>query len=68
MTAEKDCFARAAHEGCQIFQNTKYQNGGKYTKLPQNKPKDSNINHRIDKMSIKYTNILHFKTLQNLPK
>jgi hypothetical protein len=28
----------AFFQGCQIFIDTKYQNGGKYTKLPQNYP------------------------------
>jgi hypothetical protein len=34
---------------CQIFIGPKYKNGGKYTKLPQNKPTD----HKIFPMAIK---------------
>jgi hypothetical protein len=32
-----------AHQGCQIFLGPKYQNVGKYTKLPQNIPNGHNI-------------------------
>jgi hypothetical protein len=54
-------------QGCQIYLEQTYQNGKKYTKWPQNLqniPKDC----KIDPMAIKYTNIFHCKTLQNLPK
>jgi hypothetical protein len=37
-------------QGCQIFLGTKYRNGDKYTKLPQNIPND----HKIYRMTIKY--------------
>jgi hypothetical protein len=30
-------------QGCQIFLGPKYQNGGKYTKLPQNTPNGRKI-------------------------
>jgi hypothetical protein len=51
-------------QGCQIFLGTINQQGGGNTKLPQNI-----LNCRkIDQMSIKYTNILHCKAHQNLPK
>jgi hypothetical protein len=36
-------------QGCQIFLGTKYQNGEKYTKLPQNKTNG----HKIFQMAIK---------------
>jgi hypothetical protein len=57
-------------QGCQIFLGTTYQNGKKYQlinnvyKWPQNIPNGS----KIYQMAIKYTNICHSKTLQNLPK
>jgi hypothetical protein len=35
--------------GCQIFLDTKYQNGGKYTKLPQN---IANV-HKIYQVAVK---------------
>jgi hypothetical protein len=51
-------------QGCQIFLGPKYQNGEKYTKLPQN----ISNGRKIDQMVIKYTKIFHSKTLRNLPK
>jgi hypothetical protein len=62
--------------GCQIFLGTTYQNGGKYTKLPQNIPNASghtmlntpvlvqNIPnyHKISQLATKYT-----KWTENLP-
>jgi hypothetical protein len=59
------------HQGCQIFLSTKTKTG-KNTKLLRTMPnvhktpitKDS----KMDQVSIKYTNIFHCKTLQNLPK
>jgi hypothetical protein len=54
------------NQGCQIFQCTTYQNGrNTYTKLPQIYQMAVKY---LDQMSIKYTNILHSKVLQNLPK
>jgi hypothetical protein len=50
-------------QGCQIFLGPKYQNGEKYTKLPQNIPNG----HKIDQLVIKYIKIFHSKTLQNYP-
>jgi hypothetical protein len=41
-----------------------YQMTTKYTKWPKNVSNGRNI----DQMDIKYTNIFHYKTLQNLPK
>jgi hypothetical protein len=53
------------------FWGTTYQNG-KNTKGPQNVSNGIiyNIMHgsKIDQMAIKYTNIFHCKTLQNLTK
>jgi hypothetical protein len=56
-------------QGCQIFLGTTCQNGKnqitmKYTQRPQNIPNG----HKIDQMSITYSNIFHWETLQNLPK
>jgi hypothetical protein len=48
-----------------LVQTTKWR---KYTKIPRSIP---NVNKNItviDQVSIKYTNIFHCKTLQNLPK
>jgi hypothetical protein len=59
-------YAKEGVQGCQIFLGTTYQNGGKYTKLPQNIPTVHKC--KIDQMSIKYTSIFHCKTLQKLPK
>jgi hypothetical protein len=59
------------HQGCQIFLGTKYPNGGKYTKWPQNIPNGHKIfpmAAKIDQTIIKYSKIFHYKTLQNLPK
>jgi hypothetical protein len=39
------------HQGCQIFPGTKYQNGEKYVKWPQNIPNG----HKISLMAVKYT-------------
>jgi hypothetical protein len=56
-------------QGCQIFQCTQrgkiYQISIKHTEWPQNIPNDRKI-HRP--MAIKYTNILDWRTIQNLPK
>jgi Na+/H+ antiporter NhaA len=53
-------------QGCQIFLGPKYQNGEKYTNLPQNIPNDLKIFlmaiYVIDQMVIKYTKIFHSKT------
>jgi hypothetical protein len=50
---KKDVFhffhSRAENQGCQIFSGTTYQNGKKYTKLPQN---IQNV-HKTDQMSVK---------------
>jgi hypothetical protein len=62
--------ATVSSQGCQIFLGTTHQNGqmyqkgGKYTKWPYNMP----IGRKIDQIAIKYTNIFHCETLQNLPK
>jgi hypothetical protein len=42
----------------------------KYTKRLENIPKGKKIYQmaKMDQMALKYTNILHYKTLQNLPK
>jgi hypothetical protein len=61
-----------------------YQNGGKYTKLPKNRPNVHKLYQmavkqtkcplsipngcKIDQMSIKYSNIFQCKTLQSLPE
>jgi hypothetical protein len=45
-------------------QGETYQNTMNYTKCPQNITKD----RKMGLVSIKYTNIFHCKTLQNLPK
>jgi hypothetical protein len=42
-------FANTSKQGCQIFIGPKYQNGEKYTKLPQNIPNG----HKIFPMAIK---------------
>jgi hypothetical protein len=57
-------------QGCQIFLVTTYQNWGIYNKLPHNIPNVQNIpiGRKIDKMFIKYANVYHCRTLQNLPK
>jgi hypothetical protein len=57
-------------QGCQILFCTKYQNGGKHTKLPQNDQSTIKIpnGRNIFQIGIKYTNINLFKALQNLPK
>jgi hypothetical protein len=56
-------------QGCQIFLGTKYQNGEKYTKLHTTKCTLSIPNGcKIHQMCVKYTNALHCKTLQKLPK
>jgi hypothetical protein len=49
---------RAPDQGCQIFLGTRYQNGEKYTKWPQNIPNDL----KIYQMTTKYT-----KWPQNIP-
>jgi hypothetical protein len=57
-------------QGCQIFwykipkREKIYQITANYTKCPYNITKD----HKMDKVSIKYTNIFHCRTLQNLSK
>jgi hypothetical protein len=51
-------------QGCQIFLGPKYQNGGKYTKLPQNIPSGLN-GRKIDQMVIKYTKIFPSKIYPN---
>jgi hypothetical protein len=50
-------FMPASVQGCQIFQRTTYQNG-------KNIPND----HKIYQMDIQYSNMFHFKALQNIPK
>jgi hypothetical protein len=44
-----DSKASCVAQGCQIFLGTKYQNGEKYTKLPQNIPNG----HKIFAMAVK---------------
>jgi hypothetical protein len=56
---------------CQIFLGTTYQNGEKY--IPNNHKMYQTalnlpIGSKIYQMVIKYANIFHYKTLQNLPK
>jgi hypothetical protein len=46
---------------CQIFLGATYQNG-------KNRPNDHKIGVPNGRMSIKYTNISHCKTLQNVPE
>jgi hypothetical protein len=41
---------RPVYKGCQIFRGTIYQNGGKYTKWPQNIPNC----HKIYQIALKY--------------
>jgi hypothetical protein len=55
--------ADRAVQGCQIFLDTTYQNEEKFAKLSQNIPHSP----KIDQSTIKYTNILHCKTLKDLP-
>jgi hypothetical protein len=59
-------------QGCQIFLGPKYQNGEKYTRLPQNTytkwPWNISNARKTDQMVIKYTKIFHSKTLQNILK
>jgi hypothetical protein len=43
------CNYARTYQGCQIFIGPKYQNGGKYTKFPQNIPNG----HKIFPMAIK---------------
>jgi hypothetical protein len=57
---------RVPVQGCQILIGKTYQNGEKYTKRPQNVP--IKLTNKIDHTAIKDTNILHYKTMQNLPK
>jgi hypothetical protein len=53
------------NQGCQIFLDTIYQNGGKqHYQMAIKIPND----RKIFQMAIKYTNIFHSKILQNLPK
>jgi hypothetical protein len=55
-------------QGCQIFLGPKYQNGEKYTRLPQNTytkwPWNISNARKTDQMVIKYTKIFHSKTLK----
>jgi hypothetical protein len=46
-------------QGCQIFIGTKYQNGDKYTKLPQNKTND----HKVYQMTVKFGNLENFTSI-----
>jgi hypothetical protein len=68
-------------QGCQIFLGTVYvpirekytksvQNGHKNTKWPQKYQMATKIpnGREVDQTALKYTNIFHCKTLQNLPK
>jgi hypothetical protein len=58
-------------QGCQIFLGTTYQNGKKYTKLPQNVPDGHTMYHfaaKQTKWSLINANIFHRKAFQNLPK
>jgi hypothetical protein len=58
------------YQGCQIFLAKTYQkreNIPNYYKIYQ-KRKILPDGNQIDQMVIKYTNIFHCKTLQNLPK
>jgi hypothetical protein len=43
------------NQGCQIFFHLKYQNGGKYTKLPLN----YEMTIKIFQMATEYTNFFH---------
>jgi hypothetical protein len=43
-----------SQQGCQIFLGTKYQNGKKYTKLPQTVPNA----HKLEQKTLKWTNCL----------
>jgi hypothetical protein len=59
--------------GCQIFLDTIYQNGEKYTKLPLNYQMAITYMYQMAVIYSKwpqnrYTNLFHSKTLQNLPK
>jgi hypothetical protein len=58
-------------KGCQIFLDTVYQNGGKYTKLPLHylmALKYFPNSCTIMQMTIKCINIFSYKALKNLPK
>jgi hypothetical protein len=52
-----------AEQGCQIFLGATYQNGKKYAKTYH-----IISGRKIVGLAIKYNNIFHCKTLQNLPK
>jgi hypothetical protein len=58
------------HQSCQIFLYTMYQNGGKYTKVPQITKGPYNVpnGRNTFQMAKEHTNLFHFKALPNLPK
>jgi hypothetical protein len=49
----------ASLQGCQICLGATYQNGGYYTKIPQNIPND----HKIYQNAVKFNNIFFFSAL-----
>jgi hypothetical protein len=61
---------RCRNRGCQIFLGKKYQSGKNIPNLLELYQISINITKdcKMDQVSIKYTNIFHCKTLQNLPK
>jgi hypothetical protein len=62
------CAAKSSCKKCRCLLNTSWLPGFSWyiqnTKAGKNIPKD----RKMDQVSIKYTIILHCKTLQNLPK
>jgi hypothetical protein len=62
-------FLKEGGLSCQIVFDTIYLNREKDPKLPLNCQMAKNIpkGRNIIQMAIKYTNIFHLKTLQNLP-
>jgi hypothetical protein len=72
MVAEKQewlskllCRKTRSEQGCQIFLDTIYQNGGKYTKLPLNYQMAIKIPNicKIFQMGIENTNLFNSKAL-----
>jgi hypothetical protein len=56
-------------QGCQMFLDTIYQNGGKYTtKLPNGNKMYQIAEIYLFQMTKEYTDLFHSKALQNLPK
>jgi hypothetical protein len=69
---KNDClWAKSVGQGCQIVLGATYQNGKNMPKMTTKnakRPQNLSYGSKIDKMSLKFTNIFHCKTLRNLPK